>query len=132
MSKSKQNRRSSNVFDPDTLETLDKKTLVSMLVKMHEQYQELSETMQMFMREKYGPKTERFADPEQLHIFSEEKTPQGKSASEPSANDERDKRNNAHNKNTERKSNRNPRQSNVRVRSRASKRLRNVIPEAVS
>jgi transposase len=112
MSKNKKQRRSSNVFDPNTLEALDKKTLVSMLVKIHEQYQELSETMQAFMREKYGPKTERFADPDQLRIFSEEDTSQSQSVVEHNAGKASVNNNDTPAKTSERK-NRNPRQSNV-------------------
>lgn len=56
----------------ESLQELDKETLVSMLVKMHEQYQYLSEAMQAFMREKHGPKTEHFADPGQLNLFQDQ------------------------------------------------------------
>src|ERR1700684_314157 len=60
-------------FDPQTLNSLDKETLVSLLMQMHEQYQNLSESVQVLMREKYGPKTERFSpNPDQLNLFEEE------------------------------------------------------------
>ena len=54
---------------PESLQELDKDTLVSLLLKVHEQYQSLSESVQMLMRDKYGTKTERFVDPDQLKIF---------------------------------------------------------------
>ena len=70
MARNKKNRRPSTFeLTPDSLLDLDKKTLVALLVKMHEQYQQLSEAMQTFMREKHGPKTERFVDSEQMRLF---------------------------------------------------------------
>ena len=75
-------KKQSSKFEltPEALQELDKSTLVSLLVKMHEQYQQLSEAMQIFMREKNGPKTERFVDPDQLNLFQE-------NASAPSSSD---------------------------------------------
>ncbi len=64
------------------------------------------------MREKYGPKTERFADPDQLRIFSEEDTSQSQSVVEHNAGKASVNNNDTPAKTSERK-NRNPRQSNV-------------------
>jgi transposase len=70
----KQQRQSRFSFDPQTLNSLDKETLVSLLMQMHEQYQHLSESVQVLMREKYGPKTDRFSqNPDQLNVFQKEK-----------------------------------------------------------
>ena len=75
MAKNKKRSKPSDFrFTSETLETLDKGTLVSLLVKMHEQYLQLSESMQALMRERYGPKTERFVDSDQLRLFEPEAT----------------------------------------------------------
>jgi transposase len=71
MGKNKKKSQSSKFnFDPDSLSALDKDTLVALLMKMHEQYAQLSESMQALMREKYGPKTERFVNSDQLQLFA--------------------------------------------------------------
>jgi transposase len=54
---------------PEHLSSLDKETLIDLLVKVHEQYKQLSETVQAIMIEKYGPKSEKFQDPDQLRLF---------------------------------------------------------------
>jgi transposase len=111
MVKNKKMRKSSG-FDPEALKSLDKETLVALLVKMHEQYQQLSESMQAFMREKYGPKTERFVDSNQLHLFEED------SSAEPEENRQQEESLSAEPDNTKKNKHkghgRNPRPSNLK------------------
>jgi len=57
---------------PDALSELDKDTLISLLIKMHEQYAQLTEVVQSMVREKHGTKTERFVDSAQLNLFATE------------------------------------------------------------
>src|ERR1035437_5695944 len=56
---------------PEVLNQLDPDTLVSLIMKLYEQNKQLSEQLQAFMHEKYGRKTERFEDPNQLRIGQE-------------------------------------------------------------
>lgn len=73
MAKNKKNSSPKDFkMTPESLQELDKETLVSLLVKIHEQYQCLSEAMQAFMRDRHGPKTEHFVDPDQLNLFQNE------------------------------------------------------------
>jgi len=56
---------------PDSLRGLDEDTLIGVISRLYEQNKQLSELMQSFLRDKYGPKTERFQNPAQLALFSE-------------------------------------------------------------
>ena len=42
--------------NPESLRQLDHETLVAMFSRLHDQYTQLSELMQQYMRDKYGPK----------------------------------------------------------------------------
>jgi transposase len=57
---------------PEQLKALDPDTLVALLLRIWEQNCQLSELLQQVLREKHGPKTERFENPDQLRIFSPE------------------------------------------------------------
>jgi len=54
---------------PETLNGMDQDTLVSLVMKLYQQNQELSERMQQFLNEKYGRKTEKHENPDQLTIL---------------------------------------------------------------
>jgi transposase len=58
-----------DVSEPDTLRGLDEETLVGIISRLVDQNRQLSELLQAFLQEKYGPKTERFVDPNQLRLF---------------------------------------------------------------
>ncbi|HEY9775767.1 MAG TPA: IS66 family transposase [Planktothrix sp.] len=75
-------------LDAESLESLDKKTLVDLVLKTQEQLLQLTEAVQTLMREKYGPKTERFHDPDQLTLFGEKR--EGASNREESSADSSD------------------------------------------
>lgn len=71
MSKQKKSKKTApSAMTPDALRELDKDTLISLLVKMHEQYAQLTEVVQSLVREKHGTKTERFVDSAQLNLFA--------------------------------------------------------------
>ncbi len=73
MAKPKKTKRSApSAMTPDALSELDKDTLISLLIKMHEQYAQLTEVVQTMVREKHGTKTERFVDSAQLNLFANE------------------------------------------------------------
>lgn len=76
MTKRKRNKRP-QAFEmtQDNLKKLDQSTLVDLLLSLYEQNKNLSELLQSMVREKHGPKTERFANPDQLRIFNTETTP---------------------------------------------------------
>lgn len=67
----KPSKRKQLKFSQEELQQLDKQTLVSMVLKMHEQFEQISEQMQFLINERYGPKTERRDDPNQLRIIEE-------------------------------------------------------------
>jgi transposase len=102
-------------FDTESLESLDKKTLVGLLLKMHEQCLYLTESVQALMREKYGGKTERFVNADQLRLFdnssnqSDDETPKSADPPQPAAkakeSSDKEHRNNR---------GRNPRPSNLK------------------
>lgn len=71
MSKQKKSKEvAPSAMTPESLGELDKDTLISLLIKMREQYEQLTEVVQNLVREKYGPKSERFNDPAQLQLFA--------------------------------------------------------------
>lgn len=53
---------------PEVLSQLDQDSLISVILKLYEQNKQLSEQMQAMLHEKYGKKTERHVDPDQLRI----------------------------------------------------------------
>lgn len=81
MPKKKTSRRQPLKFTPEELNQLDRETLVSLLLKVYEQNVQLSEQMQAFLNERYGRKTERHEDPNQLRILE---SPQQESATDSS------------------------------------------------
>jgi hypothetical protein len=56
---------------PEIVGSMDQETLVSLVMKLYEQNKQLSEHLQAFIQEKYGPKTERHEDPNQLKLLPE-------------------------------------------------------------
>jgi transposase len=68
----------SSAFDlsnPKTMQGLDKDTLIGIISRLYEQNVLLSEKLQAWIQEKYGRKTERFVDPDQLRLFVAEQLP---------------------------------------------------------
>jgi transposase len=59
---------------PDVLSQMDQEALVSIILKLYEQNKQLSEQLQTYLKEKYGRKTERFEDPNQLRLGQEANT----------------------------------------------------------
>lgn len=57
---------------PEVLATLDQDALVSVIMRLYEQNIQLSEQLRNIIVEKYGRKTEKFLDPNQLRVFSTE------------------------------------------------------------
>ena len=55
----------------ESLSQLDQETLVSMVMKLYDQNKQLSEQMNVSPNERYGRKTERHEDPNQLRILSD-------------------------------------------------------------
>ena len=60
---------------PEELNKLDHETLVGLISRLIDQNQQLSELLQIVVREKHAPKTERFENPDQLNIFGEPSAP---------------------------------------------------------
>lgn len=56
---------------PETLTELDQDTLVAIVLKLYEQNKQLSEQLRAFVEEKYGPKSERHQNPDQLRLFEQ-------------------------------------------------------------
>lgn len=114
---SKKRRQSKFKMTPGHLQDLDKDTLVTMLVKMQEQYQQLTESMQALLRDKYGPKTEHFVDRDQLRLFSDTTVESSQEASDRDndlSRSERDTHAPADTKQNQRKRrDKNPRSSNM-------------------
>lgn len=61
-----------NLANPDSLKNVDQDTLIGIISKLYEQNKQLSEILQIMTREKHGPKTERFENPDQLNLFGSE------------------------------------------------------------
>lgn len=75
MTKSSKRTRMSELT-PEVLNELDHETLVSVILRLMEQNEQLSEQLRAFVQEKYGRKTERFVDAGQLNLFADESGPQ--------------------------------------------------------
>lgn len=76
MAKAKKNQpKSAFEMSKEDLGKLDQETLVGMVMRMSEQISQLSEILQIMVREKHAPKTERFQNPDQLNLFGEQETP---------------------------------------------------------
>lgn len=69
MPKKQPKRARTSKLTPEVLQQLDQEALVSLILKLYEQNVQLSEQLQAFVHEKYGRKTERFEDPNQLRIM---------------------------------------------------------------
>lgn len=70
MPKKKQEKKiQQKELTPELLDQLDNETLKGIILKLYEQNKMLSERMQIFLDEKYGKKTERHEDPDQLRII---------------------------------------------------------------
>jgi transposase len=67
--KNKQHLSGFDPSKPDSLRGLDEDAFIGLVTRLYEQNRQLSELLQAFLQEKYGPKTERFVDPEQLNLF---------------------------------------------------------------
>lgn len=63
---------SASEMTQDELSKLDNDTLAGMVLRLFEQNKQLSEILQIMVREKHAPKTERFENPEQLRLFGGE------------------------------------------------------------
>lgn len=57
---------------PEALNSLNQETLVGVIMQLYEQNKQLSEQLRSLITEKYGRKTEKFVDPDQLRFFSSE------------------------------------------------------------
>lgn len=102
--------------NPESLRQLDHETLVAMFSRLHDQYTQLSELMQQYMRDKYGPKNDQFIDSNQLTLFDTDQ----KDSSQTQAASDKPKPERPKNKD------RNPRPSNVR---RVKIRVKQVCPD---
>ncbi len=54
---------------PETLVGLNPDVYIGIISQLYEQNCQLSELLQAYVQERYGPKTERFEDPQQLRLF---------------------------------------------------------------
>lgn len=87
MSAAKKSKNPSEM-SPEQLKQLDTDTLVGLLTSVLEQNRQLTELLQQVIREKHGPKTERFENPDQLRLFgaaSEEQAQTSEASSDSSA-----------------------------------------------
>lgn len=64
---------------PESLSSMDSDTLVSLVMKLYERNKQLSEQLQVIIQEKYGRKTERHEDPNQLRIVQQSDSQQADS-----------------------------------------------------
>jgi len=55
---------------PEVLDSLDQETLIALVMRLYEQNKQLSEQLRIYVMEKYGPRTERFGNPDQLRLFN--------------------------------------------------------------
>lgn len=71
MPEDKKNKKPPRVdlSNPDSLVTLDQETLIGIVNSLYDQNRQLSESLQQFLRDKHGQKTERFVDSGQLTLF---------------------------------------------------------------
>jgi transposase len=77
MAKAKKTKApSASEMTSEDLSNLDHDTLVGLVLRLCEQNKQLSEILQVMVREKHGPKTEHFENPEQLRLFGAEKQPE--------------------------------------------------------
>lgn len=68
--------------DPELLRQLDQDTLIGMYLQIRGQYSQLAEQVRQYMREKYGPKNDKFIDSNQLTLFDRlQQSDQGESVS---------------------------------------------------
>jgi transposase len=65
---------SASEMTPGDLSNLDHDTLVGLVLRLCEQNKQLSEILQIMVREKHAPKTERFLNPDQLRLFGSEQS----------------------------------------------------------
>lgn len=75
-------RKQIKELTPDVLNDLDQNTLVAMVMKLYEQNKALSEQLQVLIHEKYGRKTERNDDPNQMRLFAGETQPASEETSQ--------------------------------------------------
>lgn len=54
---------------PEVLGEFDQDTLIGLVLKLYEQNKQLSEQLRAFVADKYGRKTERHENVDQLRIF---------------------------------------------------------------
>lgn len=77
---------------PEVLSSMNQDTLVSLVLKLLDQNKQLSEQLQAFVQEKYGPKTEKRDDPNQLKIMQQnDEQPTTEQASAPEESQARKK-----------------------------------------
>lgn len=93
MAKKKIKLPSVDLSNPDSIRNLDQETLIGIISRLYEQNRQLSEILQIMVRENQGPKTERFVNPEQLRIFDS-----NTDADHPSANEVNDTHQSGNNK----------------------------------
>lgn len=77
-----------DLSDPETMRGLDEDTFIGIISRLYAQNVLLSEKLQAWIQEKYGPKTERFIDSNQLRIFSAEESVTGEDTSSSQENPE--------------------------------------------
>ena len=68
---------------PEVLGAFDQDTLIGLVLKLYEQNKQLSEQLRTFFADKYGRKTERHENPEQLRIFSTPDSQSGQESAKP-------------------------------------------------
>ncbi len=56
-------------LSPEALNAFDQETLIAVVMRLYEQNKQLSGQLQSLVHEKYGRKTERFDDPDQLRLL---------------------------------------------------------------
>jgi transposase len=74
MPKRTQKNSQPNFSSRDELLKLDKQDIIGLLLKVLDQNAKLSEIMHAAMFDRYGTKTERFSNPDQLNLFQETST----------------------------------------------------------
>jgi transposase len=72
-----------DVSKPETLRGLDEETFIGIITRLADQNTQLSELLQAFLQEKYGRKSERFVDPNQLRLFGSEQGTGSESSDKP-------------------------------------------------
>lgn len=78
----------------EDLDKMDHATLVGLVQRLREQNWQLSELLQSYVKDKYGRRTERFENPDQLRLFNSPDTPADSEPSQPAESSTEQSRNN--------------------------------------